>query len=309
MPKRLKNTLLEAIVQSASDGIVVVDALADDHPVIYVNASFEAMTGYSGEELQRVGLGHLQGGDHRQKGIAQIDDALSDGRSCEVLLKNYCKDGALFWNRLRLVPVREDDEIAWWIGVATDVTELQALKEKLKSRGRALREIQGLTPDDRLTGLRSRSFFDELLQREWSVCLRDRRNLTMFLFDMDFFGAYNDTFGKRAGDSCLRLVARAIRGSFRRGGDVVSRYDGQRFACFASGMEQDPALTFAGGICERVRQLSIHHPRSPGGRFITMSAGVVTTMPDPDGSVEDLLGECEAALERAKSGGRDCASG
>lgn len=309
MATRLKNSLLEAIVQSASDGIVVVDALADGHPVVYINAAFEAMTGYSLQELKAVGLGELQGEDRRQKGIAKIASALGEGQSCEVLLKNYRKDGSLFWNRLRLVPVREGKAVAWWVGVASDVTELQGLKDKLKTRGKALREVQSLTPDDRLTGLRSRSFFDELLHREWSVCLRDRRNLTLFLFDMDFLGAYNDTFGRRAGDSCLRLVARAIRGSFRRGGDVVARYDGQRFGCFASGMEQGPALEFAEGICDRVRQLSIHHPRSPGGRFITMSAGVVTGMPDPDGSADELVTDCEAALDRAKSGGRDRASG
>jgi diguanylate cyclase (GGDEF)-like protein/PAS domain S-box-containing protein len=309
LARRLRNSLLEAMVQSASDGIVVVDAALKSHPVIFANAAFEAMTGYTLADLKTAGLGVLQGEDTRQKGVGEMSKALEEGRSCEVLLKNYRKDGTLFWNRLRLVPVEHGGKIAWWVGIATDITELKGLKDKLRTRGRALKEVRGLAPDDRLTGLRSRSFFDELLLREWRVCLRDRRSLTLFLFDMDFFGAYNDTFGKKAGDSCLRLAARAIRGSFRRGGDVVARHDGQRFACFASGMEQEPAIEFAGRICERVRQLCIHHPRSPGGRFVTMSAGVVTGMPEPEGTAGELLAACEEALGRAKSAGRGQASG
>lgn len=308
MSRRLKNSLLQTIVESARDGVVVVDARAKGMPVIFVNPAFRSMTGYDDDELAEKGLSCLQADDRRQRAVKEMRDALDDGRSCEVLLRNYRKNGELFWNQLRLVPVEDDDGLAWWVGIARDVGDLRELKDRLKSQRKTLEEVRRELPEDRLTGLKSRAFFDELLAREWSVCQRDERAITLFLFDVDFFTAYNETFGRSAGDSCLKRVGNAIRSSFRRGGDVVARFDGQRFGCFASGMEAAPALGFAAQICGRVRALAMHHPRSPGGRYITVSCGVVTVLPDRDGQSEDLLFAGEAALSRAKARGGDCAS-
>lgn len=308
MARRLKNTLLESIVESARDGVVVVDARRQELPVIFVNPAFKAMTGYDEEELAARGLSCLQGDDRRQRAVKEMRDALDAGRPCEVLLRNYRKSGDMFWNQLRLVPVENHGELTWWIGIARDVGDLRDLKDRLKSQRRTLDEIRRELPEDRLTGLKSRAFFDQLLAREWSICQRDDRSITLFLFDVDYFAAYNDTFGRGAGDSCLKRVANAIRSCFRRGGDVVARYDGQRFGCFASGMEEGPALRFAGEICERVRAMAMHHPRSPGGRYVTVSCGVATLTPDREGKSEDLIFAGEAALSRAKAGGGNCAA-
>ncbi len=308
MARRIKNTLLEAIVGSTRDGVVVVDARRTGLPVVFVNPAFEQMTGYKAEEIASGGLSRLQGDDRRQRAVKEMRDAVRAGRPCEVLLRNYRKNGQLFWNQLRLVPVEEDGELAWWIGIARDVGDIRDLQDRLKSQRKELDEARNELPDDRLTGLKSRAFFDDLLNREWSICQREQRSITMFLFDLDFFDAYNDTFGRRAGDTCLRLVARVVRTSFKRGGDVVARYEGQRFGCFASGMEAAPAVKFATEICRRVRELSIHHPRSPGGRFLTASCGVVTVMPDKGADLNELLFACEAALSRAKAAGGNSAS-
>jgi len=307
--KRLKNSLLEAIVGSTRDGVVVVDAGREDLPVVFVNPAFELMTGYGAEDIAAGGLSRLQGDDRRQRAVKEMRDAIAAGRPCEVLLRNYRKNGELFWNQLRLVPVEENGELAWWIGIARDVGDLRDLQDRLKSQRKALDEARNESPEDRLTGLKSRVFFDDLLNREWSICQREERSITLFLFDLDFFDAYNETFGRRAGDSCLRLVARAIRSSFKRGGDVVARYEGQRFGCFASGMEEAPAVHFGGGICKRVRDLCIHHPRSPGGRYVTASCGVVTMTPDHGADINELIFACEAALSRAKAAGGNSASG
>jgi len=307
--RRLKNNLLEAIVESARDGVVVVDARDRELPVIFVNQAFEQITGYDAEEIAQGGLSRLQGTDRRQRAVKDMREAIEAGRSCEVLVRNYRKNGELFWNQLRLIPVEEDGELAWWVGIARDVGDVRELQDRLKSQRKALDEARSESPEDRLTGLKSRSFFDDLLQREWSICQREQRSITLFLFDLDFFESYNETFGRRAGDNCLRLVARAIRSSFKRGGDVVARYEGQQFGCFASGMEVAPALQYADVICRRVRELCIHHPRSPGGRYVTSSCGVVTMTPAQEAELSELLFACEAALSRAKGAGGNCASG
>jgi len=164
-------------------------------------------------------------------------------------------------------------------------------------------------PDDRLTGLRSRTYLDNMLEHEWSACVRDSRNLTLFLFEVDHFELYVDTFGRPAGNSCLRRVAQALRACFRRDNDVCARDDGPHFACLATGDEAGPALEFAGRVCQRVRELGIHHPKSPSGRFLTISAGVATIEPGPGTGPEALRALAERHLAAATSAGGDRAVG
>ena len=298
--------VLERILETAGEGIIVADARDPELPVVYVNPAFEALTGYAAEQIVGRNPRFLQGEDTDQVALQDLRSALAEGRECEVLLRNRRSDGAVFWNQLRLIALREGDELRWWIGLCRDVGELLQLRERLKIGDRALREAQSLAPADRLTGLRSRPFFDEVLRREWSACARDSRPLTLFFFDVDQFGRYNDTFGKGAGDSSLRLIAQAIKSTFRRGSDVCSRYEGQRFACLAvSGSEGDVA-GFAEKVCARVRNLSLPHPRSTTGRYVTVRGGIATVTPDPDDGIERLIVAAESALEAARVAGGDC---
>ena len=305
MSRRLKNALLEAALKATRDGVVVVDALADDAPMVYVNPAFEQMTGYTEAELLGRNCRFLQGDDRRQRAVTELRDAIDAGCACEVLLRNYRKDGSLFWNQLRLQPFEEQGRVRWWVGIATDVGALHDLKDKLRNRQRALAEARASAPDDRLTGLRSRTYFDQALEREWQLCLRESRSLNLFLFTIDHVHQYLETFGRRAGDSCLRQVARGIRGAFRRSSDVCARYDAWSVACFASGPEMETADEFAEGVCERVKALCIHHPHSPVSRFITVSGAVLRLTPDASASLPDALSRLEQLLEQAVVDGGD----
>jgi len=305
LSRRLNNTLLQAIVSASRDGVVVADARESDVPIVYVNPAFEQMTGYSADEILGKNCRFLQGEDRRQRSISELRAAIADGQACEVLLRNYRKDGTLFWNQLHLQPLMEKDRIAWWIGIARDVGALHELKDRLRHRQRALKEARSKTPDDRLTGLHSRVFFDEALIREWHICVREARTLNLFLFDIDHFDRYLETFGRRAGDAILRQVARAVRAGFQRSSDFCSRYDEQRFGCFASSTTEAPLEDFSAGICERVKALCIHHPHSPTSRFITVSGAALSVSPDSSGSLEQILEKLESQLEQAIVDGGD----
>lgn len=301
-----ERAVLERILESAGEGIVVADARAEDMPIVYVNPAFEALTGYPADQILGRNARFLQGEDTGQTALQDLRTALAEGRECEVLLRNHRSDGNVFWNQLRLVPWPEGGEPRWWIGLSRDVGELMKLREQLRIGDRALRDAQALAPTDRLTGLRSRTFFDEVLHREWSACMRDSRPVTLFFFDVDDFGRYNETFGKGAGDSCLRLIAQAVKGTFRRGSDVCARYDGQRFACLAVSGGHGDVRAFAESVCERVRNLSLPHPKARSGRYVTVRGGVATVVPEPEDRVERLLAAAEAALAAARSAGGDC---
>ncbi len=129
--------LLERIVDASEDGIVVAEQEGDENILIYVNKGFERLTGYSADEILYQDCRFLQNEDREQEGLATIRKAIAEGRPCRTVLRNYRKDGTLFWNELSITPVHDDDDnLTYYIGVQKDVTErveAQLELERLKT--------------------------------------------------------------------------------------------------------------------------------------------------------------------------------
>lgn len=144
---RLRNRAIEA----ASVGISIVDAATPGFPMTYVNPALCRMTGYGEEELVGRGLALLQGPDADPATVAKIAAALAHERECEVLLKNYRKDGTAFWNELSLSPVRDEaGRLTHYIGIQADVTERRRAEEQRRELDIA-RQIQlSLLPKESL---------------------------------------------------------------------------------------------------------------------------------------------------------------
>jgi PAS domain S-box-containing protein len=130
--------LLERMVDASEDGIVVAEQEGDENILIYVNRGFERLTGYNADEILYRDCRFLQNEDRDQPGLAVIRKALGEGRPCREVLRNYRKDGTLFYNELSITPVfDEDDNLTYYIGVQKDVTErveAQTALEELKAR-------------------------------------------------------------------------------------------------------------------------------------------------------------------------------
>nr|WP_313809706.1 PAS domain S-box protein [Allomuricauda sp.] len=111
-------------LSSAINGIIITDALQDDNPVVYVNSAFERLTGYSREEILNRNLRFLQSEDRDQKGVEELRKAVAEGKSCEVEIRNYRKDGSLWWNKLSITPLKDKKGRAThFIGIQNDITE------------------------------------------------------------------------------------------------------------------------------------------------------------------------------------------
>jgi len=116
--------LYGAALESTSCGISISDARKPDRPLIYVNRAFTEMSGYLEEEAVGRNCRFLQGDDRDQKARPIIREAVDTGSHCQVLLKNYRKDGTLFWNELIISPIRDKDgELTHFVGVQNDVTD------------------------------------------------------------------------------------------------------------------------------------------------------------------------------------------
>ena len=287
------------LVESSPDGIVVCDALARDCPVLFVNPAFAQMCGYPVAALLGTNLRILQGTDREQEARTRLAEAISKGDSARVLVRNYRPDGTLFWNETVIQPVRDAaGKLTHFIGYHRDASE------RLKTAERAPAGLPSWLREDRLTGLHSKAYFEELLLRDWQLAQRDSHEIGLTLFDIDDLGAYNEKFDRSAGDACIRRVARVIDASYRRGGDLVGRLEGGTFAVLTQGEAAEKASDYAQVVGQRVRDLLMHHPTAGAGRYVTISAGVASLVPPRTLALEGLLKACRAALKRAKKNGK-----
>jgi diguanylate cyclase (GGDEF)-like protein/PAS domain S-box-containing protein len=303
--------LYRRLVESSPEGVVLIDAQGGDHPVVYVNPAFEALTGYSAAELIGRNLRLLQADDREQDGRHRLRDALSRGETCRVLLRNYRKDGSLFWNEMTVMPLRHPDGcVTHFASHHRDAGERLRIDPKVAkdSLSGAHQPTAIAVRDDRLTGLYTLPYLEELLKRDWAVAHREQRSIALFAVDIDALDLYNTTFGRAAGDSTIRRVAHVVSGCLRRSSDVTARIDGGSLIAFAPGLSIEQALRVGQLMAERVRDLRIHHPRSAVLRYISISVGVCASTPGASDSPSELLQRAQQQLQFAKKSGRNQAA-
>jgi diguanylate cyclase (GGDEF)-like protein/PAS domain S-box-containing protein len=304
-------SLYRRLVETSPEGVVLVDAQNPERPVIYANPGFEALTGYSAEELRGRNLRLLQGDDREQDGRHRLREALVRSESCRVLLRNYRKDGTVFWNEMTILPLlAEDGRVTHFVGHHRDAGERLRIDPKLArdSLSGAHQPTGVAIRDDRLTGLFTLPYLEELLKRDWSVAQREKRSIAVFTIDIDALDLYNATFGRGAGDSTIRRVAHVVSACLRRSSDVTARIDGGSLIAFAPGLTNEQALGIGQLMAERVRDLRIHHPRSAVLRYVSVSVGVSAVVPDAADSPSSLLQKSQKQLQIAKKSGRNQAA-
>lgn len=115
--------LVDLAVRASVNGLVITDASIPENPIVYVNPAFEHMTGFSAEEALGKNCRFLQGEDRDQPALDELRAALKEERECRVVLRNYRKDGTLFWNELHVSPVYDEEgRLANFVGVQNEVT-------------------------------------------------------------------------------------------------------------------------------------------------------------------------------------------
>ncbi|RRV08411.1 PAS domain S-box protein [Pseudomonas sp. v388] len=131
--------LLQLVIDASSDGIVVAEQEGDDNILIYANQAFTDLTGYTNEEILYRDCRFLQGDDRQQAALAAIRQAISKGEHSRQILRNYRKDGSVFWNELSITPVRNDaSQMMYYIGIQKDVTAQVRDQERIRELEAAL---------------------------------------------------------------------------------------------------------------------------------------------------------------------------
>ncbi len=119
--------------EEREQSVVITNPTLPDNPMIFVSDEFEKQTGYSPEESLGRNCRFLQGPDTDQKAVEAIRRALETESAITVDILNYKKDGAKFWNRLRIRPIYGyEGEVMYYAGVQNpiDASEVRATKEE-----------------------------------------------------------------------------------------------------------------------------------------------------------------------------------
>jgi two-component system cell cycle response regulator len=299
------------LLECSPEGVVLVDAGNPEHPVVYVNPGFESLTGYSSADLIGRNLRLLQADDREQDARHRLREALAKGESCRVLLRNYRKDGTVFWNEMTVLPLRDGEgRITHFAGHHRDAGERLRIDPKLSrdAMSGAHQPTVVAVRDDRLTGLYTLPYLEELLKRDWAIAQRESRSIAVFAIDIDALDLYNATFGRAAGDSAIRRVSHCVSGCLRRASDVTARIDGGSLMAFAPGLSNEQAMQLGQTMAERVRELRIHHPRSAVLRYVSVSVGVSAAVPGNQDEPTMLIEKSQRHLKLAKQSGRNQAA-
>ncbi|MDM3885798.1 PAS domain S-box protein [Pseudomonas sp. BCRC 81390] len=135
--------LLQLMVDNSNDGIVVAEQEGTDSILIYANPAFERLTGYRSDDILYQDCRFLQGDDHDQVALERIREAIREGRPCCQVLRNYRKDGSLFWNELSITPVHNDaDELTYYIGIQRDVTAQVHAEQRVRELEAEVAELR-----------------------------------------------------------------------------------------------------------------------------------------------------------------------
>lgn len=177
------------------------------------------------------------------------------------------------------------------------------VKQRTADLNEAKRQLELISQTDSLTKIPNRRCFDDTVQEQWQIAIRDQTRIGLMMIDIDHFKLYNDTYGHLAGDQCLREVAQALSQTLNRDSDLVARYGGEEFVIILPHTRDcnSPAKR-----CQyNIERLELPHETSMTSGFVTVSIGVVSTIPNKDSDLLDFIAQADTALYKAKNAGRN----
>jgi two-component system, cell cycle response regulator len=295
--------LLTGVLDSSLDGVAAFEAIRDrqgeivDFRWLIANPVAAMTVGGTIETLQGKRLFVENSFAHLFDGLFELFVQVVE--TCTVLEQEYYYNSSSLKTWFQIVAVKLGDGLAITF---RDISDRKQIETTLKNANLRLRYEANV---DSLTQIANRRRFDEYIAQEWLRCDRERKYLSVLLCDVDYFKAYNDTYGHQAGDSCLYEVAKGIERAVKRPADVAFRYGGEEFAVILPHTDGEGAIKVAEEIQEHIRNLNLIHVASKIDNIVTLSVGVSSIIPDTQTSPHNLISAADRALYDAKLKGRN----
>lgn len=272
------------LLEGSGDAGIVTDA---NGTIEYVNPSFEALTGYKGEEALGRTPAILKSGQQSGEFYRSLWESLRSGQEYRGVFVNRRRDGTLYHEEKTIRPLLDaNGVICHYMSVGRDVSVRVA----------ALEQLRYDATHDGLTQLPNRTLFRDRLQQALRGAVRSSERLAVALVSVNDIKTLNDRYGHDAGDAALRTIGQRLRRCVRQA-DSTARLGGDEFALL---------LQDAGDV-ERVMtalMLACAQPLSWQGTTILLSVSVgVACFPDDDRGADALMRRAGEAKYRAKSAG------
>jgi diguanylate cyclase (GGDEF)-like protein/PAS domain S-box-containing protein len=291
-----KEENFRVLAEGSSD---MVTRIGLDEQVQYASPSSVRIVGWRPDQL--VGMPALAGVNPEDlPRVEKLVATLKRGETEEarITYRTRHREKSEIWVESTLRITRKaDGEIDGIVAISRDMTQQKHMEGRL--------EI--LAIEDGLTGLANRRRFDERLEEEWARAYRERTSLGLLMIDLDHFKTYNDEYGHRAGDECLRAVARIMAAEAHRTMDVVARYGGEEFAMLLPNTDAAGCARIGERIRCAIREAGIPHALNLPSGLVTASVGGAISQPASERSATSasLVEAADRALYAAKDGGRD----
>ena len=280
--------------------VTYIDALDDAASTLFVSPQVEEMLGYTPHEWMTdadlwLRIVHP---DDRARAAAENQRHNETGEMFSLDYRVYRKDGRIVWVHDEARMFRDERGVpAFSLGVMIDITEIKRGDEK----------VAFLTYHDELTGLPSRSMFEELLELSITRAKHHEASVAVICVDIDDFRLVNDSLGRLAGDEVLNVVAGRLREAARET-DLVARRSGDTFLLLLADLEREgddveAAVARAETAAQRVLD-ALALPFRAGGTELYVSASIgISLFPQDGDETGSLLRNAEAAMLESKKGG------
>ncbi|MGQ4276291.1 sensor domain-containing diguanylate cyclase [Pseudidiomarina sp. E22-M8] len=258
---------------------------ADGHVVVSSATDLPEVAGGFKEELLRENIQSMMA-----VGM-YLEGRLIGFVGCD-LVKRSCNWSEQDLRQMRLVA----DMITNTLARHRAESKLHQVQSELRAANERLAQLAN---EDGLTGLLNRRGLDAALDYELRRMQRKQQELSVLMVDVDHFKVLNDRHGHLAGDAALRRVADELQQMFKRSGEIVSRFGGDEFLIICPTMTEVEAEQRAAALLEKISLCE-------GIAEITISIGVISFIPSPDTTQDEVMRRVDRAVYEAKNQGRNC---
>lgn len=284
LEKYLTQGIFFSIVHQSTNAIVLTDA---KYNIIYANCKFEDITGYALAEVLGKNPRVLQSGKTPKETYISMKDSLDKKEIWQGEFINVHRDGHEFVEEAVISPIlNENGELLCYLAEKKDITALKKAETK----------IHNLAYYDSLTGLPSRAYFIEKLQRLIAEASPQEGKITVLFADLNRFKELNDTHGHAIGDIALKIVSKRFRSALGED-DLLARIGGDEFVILhrhkSDSSIEDLSQAIANSLDENIEVKSYEHK-------LSVSIGSATWPKDAP-SISELLMFSDIAMYKAKS--------
>jgi PAS domain S-box-containing protein/diguanylate cyclase (GGDEF)-like protein len=275
--------------------------------IAYVNPAYKVLTGYSAEECLDQSWRMLDASAEELEQISGLKAALGRAEPYSGELADIRSDGTTWLSHVQAQPVKSSNgDLKHYVITqrsAADSTNGQdGLQVGLLQRELRLarQKVASLDRVDLASGVFRYEYFLELADRDCRRAQRDETSVAMVFFEVNDLDVYGQTFGTKAADSCLRMIAAQVTGALRRAGDLCGCDNERRIVALIHDQDIENVGRLATRIASNIRGLGLHNPRAESGRYVTVRFGIAVGMPTRSNFLTTLTDQARANLDEGQ---------